>query len=160
MAQVAISFDDVVSLPLPQLKQHLSDGNSQSLRELRAYIGLGSGGTKEENRCLIYEHIEKQRYLSAGLQPQAGFPVLICAAKPDPLPDPWKSKTEKKSPDAGTIVKDCKIKKPQFEKSRGNLDRVRKIAEEQTMETIIAQPAQPRWAARLLASPHRAGSSS
>ena len=53
MSEVVLSFDAVVSLPLPDLKQHLSDGNSQSLCDLRAYLGLGSGGTKDENRILI-----------------------------------------------------------------------------------------------------------
>ena len=47
MSQVALSLDAIVALPLPDLKQQLSDGNSQSLRDLRAYVGLGSGGTKD-----------------------------------------------------------------------------------------------------------------
>ena len=47
-----------------------------------------------------------------------------------------------------------------FEKSRGNLYRVRKFAEGPSADSPSPEPAQPRWAARLLASPHRAGSSS
>ena len=74
MSQVALSFDAIVSLPLPDLKQQLADGNSQSLRDLFAYLGLGSAGTKEENRLLIYNHIEQQRHLRAGLQPAHGPP--------------------------------------------------------------------------------------
>ena len=60
MSEVVLSFDAVVSLPLPDLKQHLSDGNSQSLRDLRAYLGLRSGGTKDEKRTMIFEPIKQQ----------------------------------------------------------------------------------------------------
>ena len=67
MAQGSLSFDAVLSLFLPELKAQLSEGNSQTLRDLRAYLGLGSGGTKEENRALIFDHVEKQRHLQAGL---------------------------------------------------------------------------------------------
>ena len=68
MARVPMSLDAVVSLALPDLKLHLPGGNSQSLRDLRAQLGFESGGTKEKNRCLIYDHIEKQRRMQAGLQ--------------------------------------------------------------------------------------------
>ena len=46
MAQVSLSLDAIVALPLQDSKQQLSDGNSQSLRELRAYLGFGSGVLK------------------------------------------------------------------------------------------------------------------
>ena len=157
IAQTPMSFDAVVSFALPDLKVHFSEGNSQSLRDLRAYLGLGSGGTKEENRGLIYDHIEKHRHMQAGLQPVVASSVSVVLV--DPLPDPWKRKAETKSTDIANADNDCKIKKPQFEKSRGNLDLVKKIAERQNAETTIAEPPQPRWAARLLASPHRVGSS-
>ena len=123
---MSLSYDAVVALPLSDLKQQLGDGNSQSRRELRAYLGLGSGGTKEENRCLIYDHIERQRHLLAGLQPpyataNATDAVLIEVIS-DPLTksDPGKGKKDKANPDIGKDRKND-IKKPMFEKSRGNL---------------------------------------
>ena len=98
---MSLSSDAVVALPKPDLNQQLADGNSQSLRELRAYLGLGSGGTNEENRCLIYDHIERQRHLLAALQPpdataNATDAVLIEVIS-DPLAksDPWQMKKEK-----------------------------------------------------------------
>ena len=46
-----------------------------------------------------------------------------------------------------------------FKKANGNLDRIRKLAKGPTDEQLQSQDAaQPRWAARLLASPHRIGS--
>ena len=85
-----MSFDAVLLLSLPDLKEQLSDGNSQTLRNLRAYLGLGSGVTKEENRALIFDHVEKQRHLQAGLQPpervSAGATAAVPAGSvPDPL---------------------------------------------------------------------------
>ena len=77
MAQGPMSFDAAVSLALPDLKLHLSEGNSQSLRDLRAYLGLGSCGTKEENKSLIYYHIGKQRHMQAGLQPAVASSVSV-----------------------------------------------------------------------------------
>ena len=53
------------------------------------------------------------------------------------------------------------MKKPIFEKSRGALDRVRQLAENPNADQPkLPDAAQPRWAARLIASPHRVGSSS
>ena len=130
MSQVALSLDAIVALPLPDLKQQLSDGNSQSLRDLRAYVGLGSGGTKDENRSLIYDHIEKQRVLRAGLQP--AIDVLI--PKPDPLSghDPWKGAKYKKGSDTQSAPKKSsksEIMKPYFDKNLGNIDEILKIAD-------------------------------
>ena len=118
MAQVPMSFDAVVSLALPDLKLHLSEGNSQSLRDLRAYLGLGSGGTKEENRGLIYDQIEKQRHMQAGLQPA----IYVSIPKPDPLSgnDPWKGAKYKNGSDTPSATKDLsksEIKKPHSTKA-------------------------------------------
>ena len=140
-----MSFDAVVSLALPDLKLHLSEGNSQSLRDLRAYLGLGSGGTKEENRGLIYDHIEKQRHMQAGLQPA----IDVSIPKPDQLSgnDPWKGAKYKKGSDTPSATKDLsksEIKKPHFGKSRGNIDKIRKIADGTDIVTKTESPdAQP-----------------
>ena len=119
-----------LSLSLPDLKQHLSEGNSQSLRELRAYMGLGSSRTKEENRSLFFYHIERQRHLHAGLQPPHGSASVSIEVASDPhtKSDPWKAK-HKKLFDVGAANKSGDIKKPLFEKTVEIWIHVRKLAE-------------------------------
>ena len=155
-----MSFDAFVFLALPELKQHLSEGNSHSLRELRAYLGLGSGGTKEENRSIIYDHLKRQRQLQAGLHPHVAPRVsdsVSIAVVSDPLikSNPWKGKKEKDKPNSD-IAKDRKndIKKPMLEKSIGNLDRVRKLAECPSADSVMPEPVQPCWATQFVSSPH------
>ena len=114
-----MSYDAVAALPLPELKQQLSYGNSILFIELHAYLGLGSAGTKEENRSLIYDHIEKQRHLRAGLQPAHGPPgaatdvdSVVTVSDPLTKSDPWKSagstKTVKTSKDIRKLLFDKK----------------------------------------------------
>ena len=108
----SMAYDAVVDLSLPELNNRLSDGTAADLRGLRSYLGLGSSGTKAENQVLIYDHIEKQHHLKAGLQP---VDSLVAS-------DPWKA--YKKKSENTTAVKDHgkpDVKKQHFDKARGNI---------------------------------------
>ena len=54
-------LESILSLPLPDLKEHLESATSEELRNLRAYMGLGKAGTKEANKLLICKQVEKRR---------------------------------------------------------------------------------------------------
>ena len=54
-------LESILSLPLPDLKEHLESATSEELRILRAYMGFGKAGTKEANKVLICEQVEKRR---------------------------------------------------------------------------------------------------
>ena len=68
----SLSADEFVALPLEDMKAYLSTAGSQELRDIRAYIGLGTAGTKEENRALIADHFARARSLRAGVLPPDG----------------------------------------------------------------------------------------
>ena len=62
-------LDNVLALPLPDLKQHLDAETSDELRILRAFMGLGKAGAKEANKLFIFEEVEKLRNASADGRP-------------------------------------------------------------------------------------------
>ena len=53
-------IDSILALPLPNLKQHLEAATSDEMRILPAFMGLGKAGTKEANKVLIFEEVEKR----------------------------------------------------------------------------------------------------
>ena len=70
VVDLTVRYTAILSLPLPQLKIQLNDANSQDLRGLRSFLSLGSGGTKEDNKSLLYDHIEASRNTPALLSPE------------------------------------------------------------------------------------------
>ena len=79
----------------------------------------------------------------------------VSIPKPDPLSghDPWKGAKYKKGSDTPSATKDLsksEIKKPHFDKSRGNIDKILKIADGTDIGPKTESPdAQPRWATKL-----------
>ena len=65
------------------MRLYLENAGAQELRDLRSYIGLGSTGTKEENKALFLDHFTRARSLQAGVQPPDG-PVTRSAARAVP----------------------------------------------------------------------------
>ena len=79
----SLSCDQVVDLPLSDMQFYLENAGAKELRDLRLYIGLGSTGTKDENKAFFLEHFARARSLPAGLQPPEG-PVTRSAARAVP----------------------------------------------------------------------------
>ena len=51
----------MLALDSTELKTYLDAATSDELRALRAHIGFGCAGTKDMNKGLIWDHLEKQR---------------------------------------------------------------------------------------------------
>ena len=60
-ATPARAFESVLVLESSELKSYLDAATSEELRALRAHIGFGIAGTKDMNKSLIWDHVEKMR---------------------------------------------------------------------------------------------------
>ena len=93
---------------LQNLKQHLEAATSDALCVLRAFMGFGKAGTKEANKVLIFEEVEKRRGASVEEKPPTmdiddefadslpwtnvlPAPLPTTNGAVDLLPDPWRA---------------------------------------------------------------------